>query len=228
MLRPIGLGEPRGDPDVVVRSVLAQPAFRSSVRTTHAAPGRSPWEVLWSWFVAHVLHPLFHPFASALAASRGIGSVAGVVLVVLALAALAVAFVRLGLAFARPQRTRGAGPQATALLTERTSNEWRAVGRAAVAAGEYARAITAFFAAALAVLHERDVIAFDGSRTTDEYRRLVRRTARRAAAPFDELAARFARAAYASTPARAEDAVVAERALAALEPALGEPAAAPA
>lgn len=215
---------PHGDPDVVVRSVLGQRAFRGSVRTTHAAGERSLFETVWSWFVAHVLQPLFHPFASALAASRGVGSVLGVALVVLSLGALCFAFVRLALAFARPPREGRAAARATSLLTERTSDEWRAVGRAAVAAGEYGRAVTAFFAAALAVLHERDIVAFDASRTTDEYRRLVRRTAGRAVGSFDELAGRFARAAYASTPARADDAAVAERALAAFEPALAEPA----
>lgn len=216
---------PHGDPDAVVRSVLAQSAFRGAGRTTNAASARSLLAQLWSWFVEHVLQPLFHPFGRALAAAGGVGSALDVALVVLALGALAFALVRLALAFARPPRTRRPAGKATRLASDTTADQWRSAGRTAASAGEYARAVAAFFAAALAALHERDIIAFDASRTPEEYRWLVRRLRVRSAAPFDELAGRFARAAFAPGPAHADDAARAERALAAFEPALVAPAA---
>ncbi len=216
---------PRGDPDAVVRSVLAQSVFRGAGRTTHAASGRPLLALLWSWFVEHVLQPLFHPFGRALAAAAGLGSTLGVALVVLALGALTFALVRLALAFARPPGARRPAGEATLLASDTTADQWRSAGRAAASAGEYARAVAAFFAAALAALHERDIVAFDAARTPEEYRRLVRRVRAQSAAPFDELAGRFARAAYASEPAHAHDAALAERALAAFEPALVAPVA---
>ncbi len=212
---------PHGDPDAVVRTILAEPAYRSAAPTTSVAPPPSALQLAWQWFVDHVLARILHPIARVLAASHQAGAVIGVVLVVLALALLGYVGFRLAVAFARPalagRASAGAGRQAAAALG---SPQWRTLASEAAARGAYAEAIAALFRAALAALDERAIVAFDAARTPGEYRRAVRRARIAAAAPFDELAERFVRAAFAdATPERAEfDA--AERALTALEPVL--------
>jgi len=211
-----------GDPDQVIRSVLTDPAYRSAAPTTAVQPQPSLWETAWHWFADHVLSPLFHPIARALAASRGAGTIVGMVLVALALGLLAFVGFRLAIAFAGPALAagprggaRGAGEPALSV------GDLLAAARAAAARGAYAEAIAALFRAALAELDERAIVTFDAARTPGEYRRAVRRARAAAAGPFDELAERFVRAAFAdATPQRAEfDA--AERAFAAFAPALG-------
>jgi len=213
---------PHGDPDAVVHAVLADPAYGAAAPTTAVKPQPSLWEAAWQWFANHVLGPLFHPIARALAASRGAGTIVGVVLVVLALGLLAFVGFRLAVAFARPVVDAGArgavrGAHEPALSVQ----DWLALAREAAARGAYAEAIAALFRAALGELDERAIVTFDAARTPGEYRRAVRRARAAAAGPFDELAERFVRAAFAdATPQRAEfDA--AERAFAAFTPALG-------
>jgi hypothetical protein len=93
------------------------------------------------------------------------------------------------------------------------------VARARACCG-YAGAIAALFGAALAELDARGLVAFDATRTPGEYRRLVRRARAQASVPFDDLAERFVRALYAPERPQPADYEAAERALAALEPAL--------
>lgn len=214
-------GWPHGDPDAVVRAVLAQRAFDHMATSGDRAGGPSPWALLWEWFVQHVIHPLFAPFAHAVAASRGIGTAFGVALLAFAFAALVVACVRLALRFATPRRglANSAGVSKAA-SREQSSLQWRTLGMELAARGEHARAVAAFFAAALAALDERNVVSFERARTPGEYRRLVRRACAAAAPPFDDLSERFSRAAYGAAALQADDAMRAERALAAFEPAL--------
>ncbi len=213
---------PHGDPDAVARSVLADPAYRSAAPTTAVEPQPSLFALAWRWFAEHVLAPLFHPLARALAASHGAGTVVGVTLVVLALGLLAFVGFRLAVAFARPVRVPGGrGRAAGPLEPARSVADWLALAREAAARGAFADAISALFRAALAELDERAIVTFDAARTPGEYRRAVRRARAAAAAPFDELTERFVRAAFAEgTPQRAEF-EAAERAFAALAPALG-------
>lgn len=211
---------PHGDPNVVVRGVLAQPAFRTAGVTSRAKPPASFFGFAWNWFVDHVLRRIFPPLAHALAASRGIGTALGVVLIVCALGALGFALVRLALAFVRRAEAPGLGGASVALAGRRTPGAWRAAAAAAAARGDYAPAIAALFSAALAMLDVRALVAFDAARTPGEYRRLVRRAACEAALPFDELSERYVRAAYAAASPSATDFAAAERALAAFEPGL--------
>jgi hypothetical protein len=212
---------PHGDPDRIIRSVLADPAYRSAAPTTAVAPQPSLLELAWNWFLEHVLRPLFHPLARALAASHGAGTIVGLLLLALALGLLAFVGFRLAVAFGRPT-LEAAGSRAFGAREAATpAADWLAAARAAAARGAYGEAISALFRAALAELDERAIVAFDAARTPGEYRRAVRRARAAAAAPFDDLAERFVRAAFAdATPQRAEfDA--AERAFAAFAPALG-------
>lgn len=212
---------PHGDPDRVVRSVLAEPAFRSSVSATASAPRPTLIEVVWDWVADHILRPLLHPLASALSASHGVGTVVGLLLIVVSLGLLAFVVFRIALAFAGPAAASAAlGRVFGARAPAEDSAYWRGAAREAASRGAYAEAISALFRAALAELDDRAIVAFDAARTPGEYRRAVRRARSAAALPFDALADRFVRAAFApDTPQRSEfDA--AERALDEFEPAL--------
>ena len=212
---------PHGDPNVIVRRVLAQPVFRAAGASSHTKPPPSLFDLAWSWFVDHVLRPIFPPLARALAASHGIGTVAGVALIVLALAALGFVIVRLALAFVRPAPIFGAESVASrALAARRSPSDWRAVATRAAAQGDYARAISALFSAALAALDAPALVPFEASRTPGEYRRLVSGIKRAAAPPFEDLCERYVRAAYAALPPTVADYAAARRALEAFEPAL--------
>jgi hypothetical protein len=211
---------PHGDPNAVIKRVLADPAYRDAPATTAQKPHESLIGIVWDWIADHV-RPLFHPIAKALGATQGVGTLVGYVLIALALAALVFAVFRLVLAFARPAQRRGdRRAEGNALDVERTPPEWRALARAAAARGDYAGAIAALFGAALAELDARALVAFDATRTPGEYRRLVRRARAQASVPFDELAERFVRALYAPERPQPSDYEAAERALAAFEPAL--------
>jgi len=211
---------PGGDPDSVAKSILAEKAFRGAPKTTDAAPQPALLEIVLKWIGEHVLKPLFGPLAHALAATPDVSSLLGVILIVAALGGLAFVIFRLALVFARPAPGARGSVQSRALGNQLPSNEWVRLARAAAARGDYAAAIGALFAAALSALDESSLVAFDPARTPGEYRRLVRRTRAAAAAPFDELAARFIRAAFAQDAPDERDFVAAERAFAALRPAL--------
>jgi hypothetical protein len=213
---------PHGDPDAVVKSVLAQPDYRASgAQEAATKPQPSLLEVIWNWVVDHVLRPLFHPLLGAIRASHGVGTIVAIVLIVASVALLAFLIYRLIVAFVRPEGSKRRGSWAGIALDERLGSRlWRERARAAAAAGDYRAAIAALFSAALAALDERAVVAFDGARTPGEYRRLVRGARRAASAPFDDLTARFVRAAYAEAATGANDFDAADRAYADFEPAL--------
>ncbi len=210
-----------GDPSVVIRGVLRDPAYRTAPATSHAEHA-SLVQIVLEWIYKHVLQPLFGPLAHAASASQGVGTVLGYVLIAVAFAFLAFVAYRLAIAFAAPSASRGFGSSASAraLAAERDPRAWHELARLAAARGDYGSAIAALFGAALAVLDETSIVAFDAARTPGEYRRLVRRARAPASAPFDDLADRFVRALYA--PARAEraDYEAAREAFAAFEPAL--------
>jgi hypothetical protein len=207
------------DPNLVARAVLAEPAFRAAPQATATAAPPSLLDVLWRWFLEHVLRPLLHPLASAFSKAH-LAAPLGWVLIALALVAFTLAAARFALAFARsPPRKAGAGEVGRPLRAWRGAEEWLALAYGAARAGDYARAIAALFAAALARLDERGIVAFDPARTPGEYRRLVRRACAAAAGAFDELALRFARAVYARGSADRDDFEAAEHALRTFEPA---------
>jgi hypothetical protein len=200
--------------------VLAQPAYHHDTASTAEKPAPNLWQMAWDWFFEHVIRPLLHPIGSALVHSQGFGTWVGLGLIAIAIAGLAFVIFRLVLAFVRPRRDRlqAADGDLRALADERSSVEWLALAREAAARGDYARAIAALFAGALAALDERAVVAFDPARTPGEYRRLVRRSREAASAAFDDLCERFVRAAYAEAPPGRADFEAAERAFVRFEP----------
>jgi hypothetical protein len=178
-----------------------------------AKPAPNVWQLAWNWIVDHILRPLLHPIGSALAKSQGVGKWVGLLLIVLALCALAFLIFRLVIAFVRPRRDEAPLERGLrSLAAERSSTQWLALAREAAANGDYERAIAGLFAAALAALDERAVIALDPARTPGEYRRLVRRARPDAGAAFDELTERYVRAAYAEAAPERADFDAAERA----------------
>lgn len=212
---------PHGDPSVVVRAVLAQPDYRARV-AAHTPVGTSLWGLVWNWLSEHVIAPLFAPIARAIGASHAAGSALGFVLVGLALLGLAFVAFRLAARLVESQTTRArrARAERVALSAARSSADWRSAARLAAERADYARAIAALFAAALAVLDEAAVVAFDAARTPSEYGRLVRAARASAAPPFDDLTEHFARAVYARTPPARAEYDAAQRAYAAFEPAV--------
>ncbi len=213
----------------MIHRILAQPLYRHAPVSTLAAPARSLPQIAWDWFVRHVLGPLFPPLARALDAAHGAGTIVGIVLVAAALAGVAYVVVRLVLAFARRSPSApGPAPAAGLPPTPLSAAQWRARAREAAARGDYARAIAALWAAALALLDERALVALDAARTPGEYRRLVRRFRAPACAPFDALSERFVYAAYAGQPPSASDFEAAQAALVEFESAEAAFAAAPA
>lgn len=200
-----------------MKAVLAQPAYHQAVATNNVKPSPTIWQIALDWIVDHVLRPLFRPLIEAVGHSQGVGTVIGTALIVIALGALAFLLFRLTLAFVRPALRRGAG-SSHALDAARTREDWLAIAREAAARGEFGRAIAALFAAALAALDDRAVVAFDPARTPGEYRRMVRRSLGVASASFDALAECFVRAAYAPEVAVRSDFEAASRAFADFEP----------
>jgi hypothetical protein len=214
-LRRAGARWPHGDPNDIVRSILHDPAYRE--RPLAALREPSLWERFLHWLQG-MLRPFFERLAGVLGASSKLGSVFGYVLIALAFLALAVLIAQLLRAYYDRAPLRAAGPRAAGIERERSFGEWRALATACAERGEYARAIHALFAAALAGLHERALVPFDPARTPGEYRRLVRGAKASAAPAFDALSERFVYASYAPIVAGRAEYEAAARAFSLLEP----------
>lgn len=213
---------PHGDPDAVAREVLAGSAYRHSPLENAHPPPQAWWEPLWGWFLDHVVKPLLAPLAHALvgAAGSGLGGAVVTGFVAVSLGLLAFVAYRLATAFVRiPHAARGVAGRRS-LAPARDDTAWRALAREAATRGDFSRAIGYIFAAALALLDERAVVAFDAARTPGEYRREVRRERMPAASSFDDLAAGFMRASYAAEPPDAGDYAAVVAAFDRFEPAL--------
>jgi len=158
-------------------------------------------EWLRHWAKTHLgfLHRLFSGI-------RGTGEVLEVVVLIAVGAGLVIAGARIFLMMARDRTPVDATPgDVEKLGAVRTAAHWRALAVEAASQGRYEAAIAAFFMAALRLLDEAGVIAFDAARTPGEYRRLVRRALDEAAPAFDGLAGRFVYATYGGHEASAQD-----------------------
>jgi hypothetical protein len=213
-------GWPHGDPNSVAREILAQPAYR--VAPTNAQqPQLTLIEVLWKWLIEALQR--FSNWLDHLAGHSGkAGTLLGYAIIVVAVIVLAFLLFRIVAAFVRP-----AGPQRRvavgARLDLRSAADWRAVAAQTAAAGDYARAIAALFAAALVALDERALVPFDAACTPGEYRRRVRRAREPAAPPFDRLVERFVFATFAPEKPQREDYDAALLAFVSFEPLVSAP-----
>jgi hypothetical protein len=206
---------PHGDPNAVVKDVLSQSAYHTKP-TASDSPVLRFWEELWQW-IGNITRPFFHWLDGALSSGHGTAQVITVAIVAVTLAALGFLIYRIALAFVNPVAERRRGMDRP--LDERLdAAAWQALAAERAARGDYASAIAALFAAALALLDERALVPFNASRTPGEYRRLVRSESPALAAPFDVLSDRFVRAAFAEEPARREDCDIAFAAFDELQP----------
>lgn len=189
----------QSDPDAVVRDVLAGAAYRHASSETARAPDPTLWQMIWNG-IEHALRSFFAPLAHAFASAsqKGVGRLLALAIVVAALGLVAFVIYRLALVLMRTPRGGGGVAGRSAILgSERDAGSWRTLARDYAQNGDFARAIAALFSAALAILDERAVVAFDAARTPGEYRRAVRRERAQASESFDRLAERFVHASYA-------------------------------
>jgi hypothetical protein len=213
---------PQGDPDAVVRSVLAQAAYRTE-KTAAQPPQPTLLEQIWkavrTWLRAHLgfVRRLFH-------GARATGNLLGVIALVAVGAALIAIGARLVALLARPKApVNDEGTGLPALGRARSAAQWRAFAMEAAARAEYNAAVTALFLAALQLLDESGVLHFDAARTPGEYRRLVRSALRGGAPAFDGLAGGFLNVTYGERRAGLEEYDAAQRSYAAFAPLVAQP-----
>jgi hypothetical protein len=204
---------PHGDPNIVVRSVLAQPAFRDASGTADRSALQRLLQIL-----GDRLRQLFRWL---LRGANGSATWLGVTLgyVTLSLAVAAAAFALASALLSRSwARSRTALRGRAAPLEQMTPERLREQAASMAEAGEFAFAIALLFRGALLALDRAAIVAFDASRTPGEYRRLVRRALSLASSSFDDLAARFVRASFASAAPLRPDYEAAARAYATFVP----------
>jgi len=211
---------PHGDPNVVVKDVLNQSAYRAEPTHSDSAI-LSFWEQLWEW-VSNLFRPFFHWLDQALSSGGGTAQAITIAIVAVTVVVLAFLIFRIVLAFVKPaieSRRAVEHPWEERL----DAADWQALAAERAARGDYGAAISALFAAALTLLDEHALVAYDAARAPGEYRRLVRRESEVLAAPFDALADRFVRAAFAAAEPQRGDCDAAFAAFGAFRPLL-EPA----
>ena len=163
---------PHGDPREVIRSIVADPRFRSD--PAGAPPRRSWLDDIGAW-LGQVLRGIFHALDHALGGRSPLEAAIGFIAIGAAFALFGwCVFVLVRSAgFKRRDRNRAAA-SADVEATVRTAATLRAAALAAGARGRYRDAAVLLFAAAIRALHERGRVADDAARTPGEYRRLVR------------------------------------------------------
>ncbi len=197
---------PHGDPDAVIKRVLAQPAYRSE-RTTAVAAKQTLLEQILAW-IKDKLGGVARAFLRALHGAQTASAAFGIGLIIAMLALLIFLIARIVRFFAFGRGVPDQSVHGVASIAERGSSEWLGIARARAERADYAAAIAALFNAALRRLDERGIVPFDGSRSPGEYRALVRRALAPIAGAFDTLARRFLIASFsrdASGPADYEE-----------------------
>jgi hypothetical protein len=197
---------PRGDPDVLVRTILQQPAYHVEHIDAERVQEETIWGKLWNWLKAFLIRLLlrFIFWMSSFPAVHGASKLLGILLLVTAGIAFLVLAVRsLMWMFGFSRRPR-LDEKSVRLSPERAASAWYALASEEALRGCYRAAVCALFMAALRLLDERSVLAFDAAKTPNEYRSCVAGLSATAAPAFDELAFCFVQAMYGSgTPERA-------------------------
>jgi hypothetical protein len=204
---------PHGDPNTVVREILAKPEYRAS---SAPPPQPSPIRQLIGEFFEWLGGIWQHAFHGIGGLAPG-GQVAAVVLFVAAVLGIGYAAFMLASSFVS-SRERNA--QSVALAPVESPEALRAAALAAASAGDLARAIALLFRAALFALDASTLVAFDAARTPGEYRRVVHRVASQGAPAFDDLTSRFVRATFSGRQPQRADFDAAERAYTTFAPLL--------
>lgn len=208
---------PHGDPNAVIGAVLAQPAFRDA---RQGQPEQAPLAQLlervldavhdvWQKLFPHGIDPHTASAVGWAVTLAGYALLLGLLILVAQRIVRALGPARAGARAALPAQ---ALERRHTLLADAAT---------AAAAGAYARAIALLFRAALLDLDGAALVPYDPARTPGEYRRRVRGALATAAAPFDDLTARFIRAAFGAQAPHAGDYDAAQRAYAAFSAAAG-------
>jgi Domain of unknown function (DUF4129) len=189
---------PRGDPDIVVRAILAQPAYRSAAPTSAQLPEPTLWDRLRHWLGERLQDILVH-IAYFFQGARGAGRTAEVLVLIAAGASVLLLLVRLitrSLNRSQPVKVSLSKHGAQAV---RGGAAWHALSLEAASQGRYGEAVSALFMAALRLLDERRILAFNAASTPNEYRRRIAAALAPASPAFDQLASCFVRATYVRT-----------------------------
>jgi hypothetical protein len=187
--------KPPADIAAAVRAELAVPGrydIHEAVRPAHEPWWLTAWRWIWDR-----LADLAHAIGQRVPNASGFERVAGVLLVLAALALVAYVLARLIVALdvrtRRPQSVPlGSAPNAHALMQ---------AAMQAAAAREYTRAVRIAFIAAVTLLDLRGVVRDDASATVNELRSALAARGPAVGEPFLRLARLYTAAAYAETPA---------------------------
>lgn len=189
-LPAFGAHRPPLDPASLARRIVSEPRFRMQI---HAR--EDWWTRFWTWFWSKVA-ALFGHGGSA---PPGIVDLIGDI-VLFAAACLVIYFVvRLLRSIVRDAPAQ---QQFAARTIERktAAREWYERAMAAAAQGRYGAAVVLLFRATLAILDLRGVVHDDPSRTVNESRAELLRSAPQFAAGFNAVARTFTAALYAEDP----------------------------
>jgi Domain of unknown function (DUF4129) len=189
--QPVDLPVPEHDPAEVhetTRRVLRRPEFQPAQR--------SPVEIAWDWVMEQL------GILLGLLAAGGAGSVVGLVVVLLVMAAVFLLILRFSRGITRDPAVAAALPA----VPRRSGAEWRAEAEAHERAGEWRQAVRSRYRALVADLAARGLVDEIPGRTAGEYRGEVRRNVPTVAAAFADATELFELAWYARWPTSPDDA----------------------
>jgi Domain of unknown function (DUF4129) len=187
----VDLPEPEHDQGEVrdaTRRVLRRPEFQPAQR--------SGVQIAWEWLLLQL------GILLGLLASGGAGSIIGLVVVLLIMAALFLLIVWFSRGITRDPAIAAALPA----VPRRSGAEWRAEAEAHERAGEWRQAVRSRYRALVADLAARGLVDEIPGRTAGEYRGEVRRNVPAAAAEFADATDLFELAWYARWPTGPDDA----------------------
>ena len=190
-LQQVDLPEPEHDPAEVreaTRRVLRRPEFQPAQR--------SGVQIVWDWLLQQ-LGILF-----GLLAAGGAGSIIGLVVVLLIMAALFLLIVWFSRGITRDPAIAAALPA----VPRRSGASWRAEAEAHERAGEWRQAVRSRYRALVADLAARGLVDEIPGRTAGEYRGEVRRNVPTVATEFADATELFELAWYARWPTGPDDA----------------------
>lgn len=195
---------PHGDPQIVVRGILAQPAYRMAATTNDHLPDLTLWDRLRYW-LGERMGDILKRLALVFRGARGAGKLSAILLLIASGAALLILLLRPLTWLMNSSRLVKVPNAKQRLPTERGAVAWHALSLEAASQRRYGAAVSALFMAALRLLDERRILAFDAARTPNEYQRRIAGVVAAASPAFNQLVSCFVRTTYARTlPQRAD------------------------
>lgn len=173
--------------------IVAERRFRVHIRGSSAGW----WDVFWHR-VDDFFGALIRAFSHSVPVAPGVSAALGDLLIIAAAAAVLVFGVRLAL---RSAREYGRAAPLDPAVRELSARALYSAALRAASTGSYAAAIVLLFRSALAAMEMQHVLDDVPSRTVNEWRREVRRSAPALSGAFDSIASAFTSVAYAGSPA---------------------------